>query len=386
MRWDAEHRARAGLAAVAGGTADRALARLVLESGAVAVWESIVAGSDDSRWSVRAKTVDLTGMARQCEQLGLVHLVPGDPGWPDRLGDLDTVELSGMGGSPWGLWVAGRTDLSTLCRDAAAVVGSRAATQYGEWAAGEIAAGLASDDPRRRIRQVAVVSGGAYGIDAAAHRGALGVGGPTVAVLAGGLDEFYPKGNVGMLRAVRERGAVVSEVPPGTPPTRAAFLARNRLIAALTGVTVLVEAASRSGAQNTVAWAQSMGRAVAAVPGPVSSDRSLTPHRLIRSAEAVLVTSASEVVELLGPLAPAQEAAPALPGLRVVRELDGLEPRLRQVREALRARGGTQVDEVVARTGLGVPECLSRLGELEDWGWVTLFPDGSWGLCRPQVR
>ncbi|WP_203566734.1 DNA-processing protein DprA [Aestuariimicrobium ganziense] len=379
MTWDGEQRARVGLAMACAGTADLKLARLVATEGAEAVWMSLLTGDRDSRWGIRARKVDLDMVEARTEVLGLQHLVPSDPRWPTGLNDLDHVEVSEMGGAPWGLWVAGDPDLASSCAASVAVVGSRAATHYGEWAAAEIAAGLAAHRHDRMVSRATVVSGGAYGIDAAAHRGALAVGGPTVAVLAGGLDDLYPKGNAGLLRQVRQHGSIVSELAPGTSPTRVAFLARNRLIAGMTACTVIVEAARRSGARNTVAWARALGRVLAAVPGPINSDRSLTPHQLIRDQEAVLVADAEQVRELLSPL-----VEPPLPGVEApARELDEMPTRLLEVREALRRRGGTPVDEVVARTGLGVAECLDRLGELEDWGWVRLLPDGSWGLRRP---
>jgi DNA processing protein len=141
------------------------------------------------------------------------------------------------------------------------------------------------------------VSGGAYGIDAAAHRGALACAAPTVAVLAGGIDRLYPPGNAPLLRSIAREGMVVSEAAPGCTPSRSRFLVRNRIIAALGLGTVVVEAAIRSGALSTARWARDLGRQVMGVPGPVTSMTSAGVHQLLRQPEIVLVTDAAEVIE-----------------------------------------------------------------------------------------
>ncbi len=166
----------------------------------------------------------------------------------------------------------------------------------------ELAAGLAE-------RDAAVVSGGAYGIDGAAHRAALAADGFTVAVLAGGVDVSYPAGNAALFHRIAKEGLLVTEYPPGLRPQRHRFLTRNRLVAALSGATVVVEAGARSGAANTAAWARALGRGVCAVPGPVTSSASVGCHILLR-AGATVVTRAEEVVELIGhagELAPDEE-------------------------------------------------------------------------------
>ena len=155
------------------------------------------------------------------------------------------------------------------------VVGSRASTAYGEHVASDLSEGLCR-------RGVAVVSGAAFGIDGAAHRAALAADGCTVAVLAGGLDVPYPAGHSSLMYRIRAAGLLVSEYPPGIRPARHRFLARNRLVAALSGATVVVEAGLRSGAANTAAWARALGRVVCAVPGPVTSSASAGCHALIR--------------------------------------------------------------------------------------------------------
>ena len=227
---------------------------------------------------------------------------------------------------PMVLWAVGPAYLDEVSERAAAIVGTRAATAYGEFVAADLAAGLAT-------RDAAVVSGGAFGIDGAAHRAALAADGATVAVLAGGIDVPYPSAHAAMLRQIREHGLVLSEYPPGERPARHRFLTRNRLVAILAGATVVVEAGARSGAANTAAWARALGRAVCAVPGPVTSSASVGCHALLR-ARANVVTRTEDVIELIGrvgELAPDEE--------RPVSALDGLGDTEKRVYDALPARG-----------------------------------------------
>ncbi len=226
---------------------------------------------------------------------GLRWVVPGDTQWPDALDDLDHVEpLQGSVGAPWGLWVRGAGRLDELARSALSVVGARSCSTYGADVAGELAADVADAG-------LTVVSGAAYGIDACAHRGALALGRPTVAVLACGADRAYPVAHTQLLeRIVAEGGLVVSEQAPGATPLKHRFLSRNRIIAALGQGTVVVEAARRSGSLNTLHWADLLGRATMALPGPVTSRRSDGSHAAVRAGKAVLVTSGAEVVGELG--------------------------------------------------------------------------------------
>lgn len=210
-------------------------------------------------------------------------VIPGDPEWPPGMVLLGDSQ-------PLGLWVRGQVPLEPQL--AVSVVGARSATQYGEYVASELAAGLAGEE-------VLIVSGGAYGIDAAAHRGALAVRGTTVAVLAGGVDVPYPRTNHQLFERILETGALVSEVPLGLAPVRHRFLIRNRLIAAWSRATVVVEARERSGAVNTATQAGTIGREVLAVPGPVTSAASVGCHQLIRDG-ATLVMNAEEVLQAIG--------------------------------------------------------------------------------------
>jgi DNA processing protein len=270
--------------------------------------------------------------------------------------------------TPMVLWVIGPSRLNEVADRAAAVVGTRAATAYGEYVAAELAAGLAE-------RDAAVVSGGAFGIDGAAHRAALAADGLTVAVLAGGIDVPYPSGHATLLRRIGEEGLLVTEYPPGMRPARHRFLTRNRLVAALAGATVVVEAGARSGAANTAAWAGALGRAVCAVPGPVTSSASVGCHALLRSG-AHLVSRADDVIELVGragEFAP-DEHRPASP-------LDGLGDTDKRVYDALPARGARTADEVAVACGLPPTQVLGPLAVLEVSGLVV-HEGGRWKLAR----
>lgn len=273
---------------------DPGVAAAVAANDASKVWADLVGASDEGALAGRARRLDPEDLAARTRAAGLRFLIPGDDDWPRGLGDLAGCEpINNLTGGPLGLWVAGRGSLGELAASSIAMVGSRASSAYGDKVAADVAAEL-SDSGR------CVLSGGGYGIDAAAHRGCLSGHAATVAVLAGGADTPYPSGHQQLFERNAERGVLVSELAPGEYPTRIRFLARSRLIAAIAHGTVLVEAAARSGACNTVAWANALGRAVMAVPGPVTSCTSVTPHRLIRDGQAALVSSAADVLALAG--------------------------------------------------------------------------------------
>ena len=217
-----------------------------------------------ARWRSQLERVPADGGLAEAQRKGIRLICPGDPEWPPQLDDLGARR-------PYALWVRG-SDLRSCCAHAVSVVGSRAATAYGTHVAMQIAADLAE-------RGWAIVSGAAYGIDAAAHHGALLADGRTVAVLACGADVPYPPGHATLLGTIAANGTIVSEYPPGRVPTRTRFLARNRIIAALSAGTVVAEAGLRSGTLNTARQARELGRPVMAVPGPVTSSpvRRLSP-------------------------------------------------------------------------------------------------------------
>lgn len=270
--------------------------------------------------------------------------------------------------APMVLWALGPARLDETAQRAAAIVGTRAATGYGEQVTADLAAGLTECD-------VAVVSGGAYGIDGAAHRTVLAAEGSTVAVLGGGIDVPYPAGHSALLHRIGQRGLLVTEYPPGVRPYRHRFLTRNRLVAALAGATVVVEAGLRSGAANTAAWARLLGRPVAAVPGPVTSSASAGCHVLLR-AGAELITRAAEVVELVGRLGELADEPP-----RPSTPLDGLGPAERQVYEALPGRGAVTVDQIAIASGVPAEQVLGPLAMLEVYG-LAERDDGRWRIAR----
>jgi len=219
---------------------------------------------------------------------GLAVLIPGDARWPDGLRALGPR-------APIALWAKGEVDLlSAPVARRVTLTGSRAATRYGEQVAVDLAEAAVRDGCQ-------VVAGGAYGIDTQAHRGALAGGGPTVAVLAGGLDRPYPAGNQELLARIGQSGLLVSQAPPGVLPTRTRFTQRARLMAALSDTVVIVEAAYRSSALTTAEQAIRLGRPVGAVPGPVTSAASAGCHRLLREHLATLITDYDDVRSLLEP-------------------------------------------------------------------------------------
>ncbi|MDT7578609.1 MAG: processing protein [Pseudonocardiales bacterium] len=263
---------------------------------------------------------------------------------------------------PLALWVRGPGDAAELCDQSAAVVGARAATGYGLHVAGEIGAGLAAAG-------FTVVSGAAIGIDGAAHRGALAAGGPSIAVLACGVDRSYPAAHEALLGRIAATGLVVSEYPPGSVPARHRFLVRNRLIAALGGGTVVVEAALRSGAQRTAADARALGRPVMAVPGAVTSGSSAGCHRLIREG-AVLVTRVEEVLEEVGRIGVHLAEEPSGSSGSGVRPTDGLSPVATLVHDALPARSARGVPWLAMEAGLPQAAVRTALVELTNRGLV----------------
>ncbi|XCW06772.1 DNA-processing protein DprA [Streptomyces sp. HUAS MG47] len=293
--------------------------------------------------------------------LGGRFVVPGDAEWPRQLDDLGDAR-------PLGLWVRGPADLRAWALRSVAVVGARACTSYGAHTATTLAGGLAE-------RGWVVVSGAAFGIDGAAHRGALAAQGATVAVLACGIDTPYPRGHAGLILRISEQGLVLGELPPGSHPTPARFILRNRVIAALTRGTVVVEAEYRSGSLVTARAAQRLGRHTMGVPGPVTSGVSAGVHELLRG-PATLVTDADEVIELVGAMG---ELAPARRGPVLPRDLLG--PDCTRVLEALPPRGATSAQEIARRGGTPPDETVARLYELHSLGFVERV-NGDWRLTN----
>ena len=326
------------------------------------------------RWAVRAGDVetrgdDLDTIAR----IGGRLVIPDDDEWPRMLDDLGPA-------APLGLWVRGAASLSTVLARAGAVVGARAASSYGTKCASDLAWDLAA-------RGITVVSGGAFGIDAAAHRAAIAREAPTVAFMAGGVDRFYPAANADLFEQILSTGAIVSETAPGMTPMRHRFLLRNRLIAASAQVSVIVEAGWRSGALNTARHALELSRQVAAFPGSVYSASSTGAHKLVREHEAELVTCSDDVIALMDDETPslfdetgAGAAAengerPPPPDPR-----EALDEREKICLNALTVSKPLDVGTIASRAGLTIADALNSLTTLDlaglavrrDTGWVKL--------------
>ncbi|WP_155057712.1 DNA-processing protein DprA [Streptomyces blattellae] len=321
-------------------------------------------GVSETRWAglrARAAVAEPRRDLAVARDAGVRFVAPGDAEWPGQLDDLGDAR-------PLGLWVRGRPSLRIWALRSVAVVGARACTEYGAHMAVTLAAGLAE-------RGWVVVSGGAYGVDGAAHRGALGAGGATVAVLACGVDRPYPRGHTELITRIAEQGLVTGELPPGDHPTPSRFVLRNRVIAALTRGTVVVEAAHRSGSLVTARAAGRLGRFTMGVPGPATSGLSAGVHELLRG-DAVLVTDAAEVVELVGDMG---ELAPDRRGPVLPRDL--LEPGARRVLAALPARRAAAAGEIARGAQTTEDDTIARLYELRALGYVERHGDG-WKLTR----
>lgn len=315
------------------------------------------------QWRIRLIAAEPDQDMAVCAQFRGRLVCPGDPEWPTTLDDLGR-------GRPYALWLRGPGDLRHGCLRSVAVVGSRAASPYGLRAAADFASELADEG-------WTVISGGALGIDAAAHRGALAADGPTVAVLANGVDIPYPASNEGLFAEMAQRAVLVSESPPGTHPHRLRFLVRNRVIAALSRGTVVVEAEARSGALNTAGWAAKLGRVVLAMPGPITSRSSAGCHRLMREEGATVVTRTEEIIEAVGRLGTDLAPPPHTPVL----PRDRLEPVTRSVLEAFPSRGAVGPAQLAVKAGLDLTTVNAKLGLLAAAGFIERASSG-WRLTK----
>lgn len=345
---------------------DRQALELVAHRGAERALHTLAPSSPlGQRVSARAETLDVARDLEIAQRLDARILVPGDDEWPDGFDDLDDGPLC--------LWARGPLDLASVCARSVSIVGARAATTYGIRQAGELAAGMAE-------RGFAVVSGAAYGIDAAAHRGALAVEGATVAFTAGGIDRPYPKGHEQLFGQLWREGLVVSEVPPGSAPTAVRFIARNRMIATVSQGTVVVEAGLRSGSLNTARTAGEHNRVVCALPGSVESAVSAGCHEMIRAGRAGLVTDASDVAEMVGPIGELGEER-----FGAVQPGDELDPAIRAVLAALPVRKPATASELSVRCGQRSSDVLGALGVLELAGLARRGAGGGWSKsARPR--
>ena len=310
------------------------------------------------RWLPRLNPIAVDGMFRTARFARLRLVTPQDPEWPRGLADLGAH-------APLVLWVRGSGRALLTGGPRVAMVGARACSAYGELVAGELAADLAE-------RGVCVVSGAAFGIDAASHRATLGTGGTTIAVLAGGVDRPYPSSHSDMIESIAARGAVIGEIAPGAAPTKSRFLQRNRVIAAMSEATVVVEAGWRSGSLNTAGHAAALGRPLGAVPGPITAATSAGCHRLLREFDATCVTSAADIIELTG-----WEAAPNRLPTPTGEEEDGNRIAERtSVLDAIDRRARRSSDEIARRVGMTPAQVEAQLGLFELEGQVVREDDG----------
>jgi DNA processing protein len=360
---------------------NRAIWSMVDEDGAAATLDRLLRG-DIPNSSLRAAVLARSAAGdprrlaeaalRRADRLGARILVPADAEWPAGVAALAMLELDAGGRinqdtrPPLCVWVRGGRPLGPALERSVAVVGARAATDYGVHVTTEIGFGLAE-------RGWTVVSGGAFGIDAAAHRAALAAGGLTIAVLACGVDRPYPAGNAALFERIAESGLLISEWPPGAEPLRHRFLIRNRVIAAATRGCVVVEAAARSGAAQTMNRVLSLNRVAMVVPGPVTSAMSVGCHEILRtSPQARLVTGLPHVLDEVGRIGEYLIEAPR--GRQHRRDM--LDEDSALVLEAMPRGGSTTPDELAARAGLAVRTVLRRLSLLELAGLIVRTDDG----------
>ena len=330
------------------------------------------------RWNRRMERT-LNAEAHMAATCGAWLVTPADPLWPPQLNDLGPAR-------PYGLWCRGdsRHLLDVASAPSVALVGSRDPSIYGTEATTHLAAELAR-------RGYTVISGGAMGIDIAAHRAALTQQGsdlPTIAFMAGGLDRLYPAQNSDALNMIVDRGLIMSEVSVGNTPTRWRFLERNRLIAALARHTIVVEARWRSGALNTARHAMEIGRTLWAVPGQINSPNSVGTNRLLRDGLAQTLTEAADILEYdaaagfeLG-TEHESEWDPASAASSTA--LDELTERQGRVWDDLSPRSYRGVDEIAAALGLSARDVMADLFHLGRYG-LAESSGTSWRKVRPAV-
>lgn len=369
-----ERLARAALSRV-GEPDDANLRRLIAAEGILGAWASLRRGDGRSPGGrltgllTRAAEADPERDLARIEARGGRLVCPGEPEWPAGVDALDHLDQP----APFALWVSGAGHLADHAARGVAVVGSRAATAYGVRVAGDLSAELAGAG-------CAIVSGGAYGIDGAAHRGALVMDRPTVVVLACGVDVVYPRAHAALFARAAEAGVIVSEAPPGAPAMRHRFLIRNRLIAALGLGTVVVEAAVRSGALSTAGHAERLSKPVMAVPGSVASGMSIGCHLLIRERNAILVTSAEHVLEVINPIGQG-----TLPTVRALPEpYDALSTPCRRLLDVVPRQTPGSTVRIAVAAGIDPRTATGLLAQLVTAGFVQR--DGAGWRLTPAAR
>ncbi|MEP9391588.1 DNA-processing protein DprA [Gordonia sp. VNQ95] len=371
---DSERAAWAYLVAVAEPPC-RAVGALVADIGAEAAAEAIRTRMVPTAHRAVLKPTASRAAAVRPEQalaaadaVGARLVTPDDDEWPGfSLLALDQADTASAGGMPLALWVRGPRRLDDFAEQSIAVVGSRAASDYGTHVTGTLTEQLVS-------RGWGIVSGAAYGVDVAAHRAALACDGATMAVMACGIDRDYPAAHSRLLAAIAESGLIVSEYTPGTTAARHRFLARNRLVAALSSAVLVVEAGARSGAVSTAAWACKLGRPLGAVPGPVTSATSVGCHEMIADGRAALIADVDALVSVVRP------DGLGVPDHGAARPTDGLTAQQKLVHDAIPGRGGATLEEIAFSAGVEIDATRVALVMMELGGLVGT--DGStWRLA-----
>ena len=344
---------------------DARIGALVRKLGPVDALAAIRSGGsglrDEPGLQARLALVDPERAEAKAAELGARIVHRGSPGWPTQLDQLADE-------APFALWVLGAADLRLTAVRSIAIVGARACTPYGESVARTWAACLAD-------AKWTIVSGGALGIDGAAHRGALACAGMTICILACGVDVAYPRANEHLLHRIADDGLLVSESPLGEGVRRRRFLSRNRLIAALTRATVVVEAGLRSGTTATANAAAALNRPVLAVPGPVTSAMSAGCHGLVREGAALLASCPDDILELIEPIGARRQERPV-----ESRPVDGLSDGQSRVLDAIPARGAASVGALVTGAGMPAADVVAGLAALAARGLVRPVADG-WELA-----
>ena len=307
------------------------------------------------RWLPRLNQNEAIAHLERAQRIGAKILTEASTLWPAGLDALAEHR-------PIAIWVRGNIERLADLERSVSIVGARASTGYGEHVTMEVTGGLVDAG-------FAIVSGAAYGIDGMAHRAALASAGNTLAVLAGGIDRLYPSGHDALLHRIIETGAIITELPCGFAPTKWRFLQRNRLIAALSQATVVVEAGWRSGSLNTAHHALELDRPLGVIPGPVTSASSAGCHRLLRETPAVCVTNAEEILALVSP-----ESQPGT--IDFESDASTVHPFAIRVLDCMSNRKGRASEELAKASGLSPAETLAVLGLLELGGMVREVPTG----------
>lgn len=343
--------------------ADPAISTLVERVGPVDALELIATGRVPVRHAKalqgRWRALDLDRELEKAHRGSIRIIERGGEHWPEALDDLGATR-------PFALWVRGAADPGELLQKSVAMVGTRDPSSYGQHVARTWSAGLVD-------RGYSIVSGGAFGIDAAAHRAVLDVGGRTMCVLASGVDVAYPSAHAPLFERIAQSGLVVSEAPLGFGARRQRFLTRNRVIAASTSATIVVEAAHRSGTTSTAHAAARLARLVFAVPGPVTSVVSAGCHRLISEQVAMLAASLGDVLQTMSPI-----------GTTILPEVprdprDELTSTQATVLDAIPPREAISFERLATTAGLDVSETALALATLQRLGFVAVAADG-WRL------